>query len=211
MKKIIVSLALTFAVALVANAESPTAEKAKTLKVGDTAPAFKIKNTSGKEIDLAKLTRPRGRCWYASPAVASAATASCRTFQALHEAYKKDGIRLVAIFAEPDEKFAKYAKSKQFKMQYALDPKRNSWKTFGTKTMPSNFLIGKGGKVIAISKGCDPSGLIARNLGDKTATLLKAEKVDIKTQVDKNREAGCPEGSRELITHRRRGNSAHFF
>ena len=179
MKKII--LALVLAVAFVA-----TAEPAKTLKVGDTAPAFKIKNTSGKEIDLAKLS--------AKGPVLVRLTCGCLGcdrelpyFQALHEAYKKDGIRLVAIFAEPDEKFAKYAKSKQFKMQYALDPKRNSWKTFGTKTMPSNFLIGKGGKVIAISKGCDPSGLIARNLGDKTATLLNTAKVDIKTQVDKNK------------------------
>ena len=55
MKKIIISLALTFAVALVANAESPK-KKVKALKVGDAAPAFKIKDTNGKEIDLAKLT-----------------------------------------------------------------------------------------------------------------------------------------------------------
>ena len=159
---------------------------AKTVVIGADAPEFRIKDSSGKEIDLTKLS--------AKGPVLVRLTCGCLGcdrelpyFQALHKAYKKDGIRLVAIFAEPDEKFAKYAKSKQFKMQYALDPKRNSWKTFGTKTMPSNFLIGKGGKVIAISKGCDPSGLIARNLGDKTATLVKAEKVDIKSQVDKNR------------------------
>ncbi len=162
------------------------AEPLKALKVGEAAPAFKIKDTNGKQINLTKLT--------AKGPVLVRLTCGCLGcdrelpyFQALHEAYKKEGIRLVAIFAEPDEKFAKYAKSKQFKMQYALDPKRNSWKTFGTKTMPSNFLIGKGGKVIAISKGCDPSGLIARNLGDKTATLLNTAKVDIKTQVDKNK------------------------
>ena len=77
-------------------------------------------------------------------------------------------------------------------MLYATDPKRTSWTVFGTKTMPSNFLIDKGGKVIAISKGCDPSGLIARNLGDKTATLLNTAKVDIKTQVDKNKKPVTP-------------------
>ncbi|HBU60674.1 MAG TPA: hypothetical protein DEB48_12610 [Verrucomicrobiales bacterium] len=77
-------------------------------------------------------------------------------------------------------------------MQYALDPKKNSWKIFGTKTMPSNFLIDRGGKVVAISKGCDPSGLIARNLGDKTAQLVKAEKIDIKGQVDKNKKTAAP-------------------
>ena len=181
MKKIILSLSLTLAVAFVA-----TAEPAKALKVGDAAPAFKIKDTNGKQINLTKLT--------AKGPVLVRLTCGCLGcdrelpyFQALHEAYKKDGIRLVAIFAEPDEKFAKYAKTKKLNMQYALDPKRNSWKIFGTKTMPSNFLIAKGGKVVAISKGCDPSGLIARNLGDQTATLVKAEKVDIKSQVDKNR------------------------
>ena len=185
MKKIIISLALTFAVALVANAESPK-KKVKALKVGDAAPAFKIKDTNGKEIDLAKLTL-KGPVLVRLTCGCLGCDRELPYFQALHKAYRKEGIRLVAIFAEPDEKFAKYAKSKQFKMQYALDPKRNSWKTFGTKTMPSNFLIGKGGKVIAISKGCDPSGLIARNLGDKTATLLNTAKVDIKTQVDKNK------------------------
>ena len=162
------------------------AEPLKALKVGEAAPAFKIKDTNGKQINLTKLT--------AKGPVLVRLTCGCLGcdrelpyFQALHEAYKKDGIRLVAIFAEPDEKFAKYAKTKKLNMQYALDPKRNSWKVFGTKTMPSNFLIGKGGKVVAISKGCDPSGLIARNLGDKTASLVKADKVDIKSQVDKNR------------------------
>ena len=190
MKKIIISLALTFAVALVANAESPK-KKVKALKVGDAAPAFKIKDTNGKEIDLAKLTI-KGPVLVRLTCGCLGCDRELPYFQALHKAYQKEGIRLVAVFAEPDEKFAKYAKSKQFKMQYALDPKRNSWKTFGTKTMPSNFLIGKGGKVVAISKGCDPSGLIARNLGDKTATLLNTAKVDIKTQVDKTKKPVTP-------------------
>ena len=185
MKKIIVSLALTFAVALVANAESPK-KKVKALKVGDAAPAFKIKDTNGKEIDLAKLTI-KGPVLVRLTCGCLGCDRELPYFQALHKAYQKEGIRLVAIFAEPDEKFAKYVKTKKLNMLYATDPKRTSWTVFGTKTMPSNFLIDKGGKVIAISKGCDPSGLIARNLGDKTATLLNTAKVDIKTQVDKNK------------------------
>ena len=183
MKKIIVSLALTVSVAFTATADSP---KTKTLKVGDAAPAFKIKDTNGKEIDLAQLTI-KGPVLVRLTCGCLGCDRELPYFQALHKAYKKEGIRLVAIFAEPDEKFAKYVKTRKLNMQYALDPKRNSWKIFGTKTMPSNFLIAKGGKVVAISKGCDPSGLIARNLGDKTASLVKAEKVDIKSQVDKNR------------------------
>jgi len=188
MKKIIVSLALTVSVAFTATADSP---KTKTLKVGDAAPAFKIKDTNGKEIDLAKLTI-KGPVLVRLTCGCLGCDRELPYFQALHKAYKKEGIRLVAIFAEPDEKFAKYVKTRKLNMQYALDPKRGSWKIFGTKTMPSNFLIGKGGKVIAISKGCDPSGLIARNLGDKTATLLNTAKVDIKKQVDKNKKPVQP-------------------
>ena len=185
MKKIIISLALTFAVALVANAESPK-KKVKAIKVGDAAPAFKIKDTNGKEIDLAKLTI-KGPVLVRLTCGCLGCDRELPYFQALHKAYQKEGIRLVAVFAEPDEKFAKYVKTKKLNMLYATDPKRKSWSVFGTKTMPSNFLIGKGGKVVAISKGCDPSGLIARNLGDKTATLVKAEKVDIKKQVDQKK------------------------
>ena len=186
MKKIIVSLALTLSVAFTA-----TAEPNKALKVGDDAPEFKIKDTNGKEINLAKLAK-KGPVLVRLTCGCLGCDRELPYFQALHEAYKKEGIRLVAVFAEPDEKFAKYAKTKKLKMQYALDPKKNSWQIFGTKTMPSNFLIEKGGKVAAISKGCDPSGLIARNLGDKAAKLVKANKVDIKAQVDKNKKPVTP-------------------
>ena len=55
MKKIIVSLALTLAVAFTATADS--AKKKAPLKVGDKAPTFQIKDTNGKQIDLNKLTK----------------------------------------------------------------------------------------------------------------------------------------------------------
>ena len=186
MKKIIVSLALTLAVAF-----TSTAEPAKTLKVGDAAPEVKIKDTNGKEINLAKLAK-KGPVLVRLTCGCLGCDRELPYFQALHKAYKKDGIRLVAVFAEPDEKFAKYVKTKKLNMQYALDPKKSSWQVFGTKTMPSNFLIEKGGKVAAISKGCDPSGLIARNLGDKAAKLVKTNKVDIKAQVDKDKKSVAP-------------------
>ena len=164
---------------------------AEPLKVGDAAPQFKIKDTKGKEINLAKLAK--------SGPVLVRLTCGCLGcdrelpyFQALHEAYRKDGIKFVAVFAEPDNKFATYVKTKKLNMQYALDPGKDSWKIFGTNTMPSNFLIGKGGKIAAISKGCDPSGLIARDLGDKAANLVKTTKVDIKAKVDKKRDLNTP-------------------
>ena len=182
-------LAIALTTALAVNAE-PT-KKPQPLKVGDAAPAFKIKATNGKHIDLAKLS--------AKGPVLVRLTCGCLGcdrelpyFQAVHEAYKKQGIQFLAIFAEPDEKFGKYVKTKKLNMLYATDPKKQSWPVFGTKTMPSNFLIDKGGKVIAISKGCDPSGLSATKIGYQAADLVKADQVNIKQQVDQSKKLVTP-------------------
>ena len=43
---------------------------------------------------------------------------------------------------------AKYAAEKKLDVLYAVDPKGESWGTFQTKTMPTNFLIAKGGKIV---------------------------------------------------------------
>tara|TARA_Y100001934_G_scaffold281809_1_gene392900 strand:- start:5125 stop:5709 length:585 start_codon:yes stop_codon:yes gene_type:complete len=175
MKTRLIAVALFSALSITAVAAP---KNSPSLKIGGQAPEFKIKDASGKEVDLAKLT--------AKGPVLVRLTCGCLGcdmelpyFQALHEAYKKQGLTSLAVFAEPDEKFAKYAKSKKLDMRYALDPKRESWKVFGTKTMPSNILIDKGGKVVAISKGCNPEGLKALALGDQAAELVDADKVDI--------------------------------
>ncbi len=187
MKKIILALTLTTALA----AQAEPAKKSAALKVGDKAPAFKIKGTNGKPIGLSNLIN-KGPVLVRLTCGCLGCDRELPYFQAVHEAYKKEGIQFVAIFAEPDEKFAKYVKTKKLNMLYATDPKKQSWPVFGTKTMPSNFLIDKGGKVIAISKGCDPSGLIATKIGNQAATLVKADKVNIKQQVDKNKKPATP-------------------
>ena len=68
-------------------------------------------------------------------------------------------------------------------MLYAVDPKGDSWKVFKTKTMPTNFLIEKGGRIKAIAAGCEPSGLVAEVLSKKVADLLKTQTVDVKKKV----------------------------
>ena len=88
-------------------------------------------------------------------------------FQALHESYKGKGLTSVAIFKEPDAKVESYVKEKKLQMLYAVDTDGRSWDIFQTKTMPTNFLIEKGGTIRAIAAGCDPSGLIAQNLSEE--------------------------------------------
>lgn len=68
-------------------------------------------------------------------------------------------------------------------MLYAVDSKGEAWNVFETKTMPTNFLIEKGGKITAIAAGCDPSGLLAKKFSEKVAKTVNQEAVDVQKKV----------------------------
>jgi peroxiredoxin len=157
---------------------------AKTVVVGKQAPAFKIKGADGKIIDLAQLTK-KGPVLVRLTCGCSGCDKELAYFQALHKAYKGKGLISLAIFREADSKVEKYVKSKKLNMLYAVDPKGASWKIFQTKTMPTNFLIEKGGRIKAIAPGCEPSGLVAEALSKKVADLLQTKTVDVRKKVQK--------------------------
>src|SRR5579859_752458 len=130
----------------VALAADPPAEQAKKkVDVGTQAPEFKIKDANGKEINLADLTA-KGPVLVRLTCGCSGCDKELAYFQALHEAYKDVGLTSLAVFKEPDAKVASYVKEKKLNMLYAVDTKGESWNVFETKTMPTNILIGKGGK-----------------------------------------------------------------
>jgi peroxiredoxin len=177
--------AAAFALAVpAARAAEPPARK---VAVGEQAPAFKVKDASGKEIDLAELTA-RGPVLVRLTCGCAGCDKELAYFQELHAAYKDKGLTSLAVFKEPDEKVAKYVREKKLDMLYAVDPKGASWDVFQTRTMPSNFLIDRGGKVVAIATGCDTSGLLARNLSKKVAAVVDAPAVDVKAKVDERKE-----------------------
>ena len=49
--------------------------------------------------------------------------------------------------------------------------------------MPTNFLIAKGGKIISVAAGCDPSGLLAKKLSEKVAKTVNADAIDVQKKV----------------------------
>ena len=165
-------------------AEPAPAPRAKVkVAVGEAAPAFKIKDASGKVVDLAELTA-KGPVLVRLTCGCSGCDKELAYFQTLSEAYKGQGLISLYVFKEPDTKMAKYAAEKKLDVLYAVDPKGESWGTFQTKTMPTNFLIEKGGKIVSIAAGCDPSGLLANTVSEKTGKLLNLNPVDVKTKVE---------------------------
>jgi peroxiredoxin len=176
----LVCAALALVVAIHVRAEEPKKSK---VDVGTQAPSFKFKDASGKEVDLAELTA-KGPVLLRLTCGCSGCDKELAYFQAIHEAYKDAGLTSVAVFRENDTKMATYAKEKKINMLYAVDPQGEAWKVFDTKAMPVNFLIEKGGKILHVASGCDPSGLLAKKVGDKAAKVVGTSAVDVKAKVD---------------------------
>ena len=179
---LLVAVALAIPTLTIADeAAKPQVEVKTGLKVGQQAPDFKIKDANGKVIDLARLTA-EGPVLVRLTCGCSGCDKELGYFQALHEAYKGKGLTSVAVFKEPDAKVEKYVKEKNLHMLYAVDTDGKSWDTFQTKTMPTNFLIDKGGVIRAIAAGCDPSGLVAQNLSEKVAKLVGSSAADVQKE-----------------------------
>ncbi len=169
-----------FAATFLATASLVAAEPAPAdgLKVGQQAPAFQFTDSTGKQVDLAELTA-KGPVLVRLTCGCSGCDKELAYFQALHKAYKDKGLVSVAVFKEPDAKVESYVKEKQLDMLYTVDTAGKTWDVFQTKTMPTNFLIEKGGKIRRIAAGCDPSGLVAQKLAEETAKLVGAESADV--------------------------------
>ncbi|MEI8018062.1 MAG: redoxin domain-containing protein [Schlesneria sp.] len=183
-RSFVLASALLFLVGLT-NAEEPakTSEPVtKKVDIGTQAPDFKFKDASGKEITLAELTA-KGPVLVRLTCGCSGCDKELAYFQAMHEGYKDLGLTSVAIFREPDSKVAAYVKEKKLNMLYSVDTKGDAWNVFETKTMPTNFLIAKGGKIVSVAAGCDPSGLLAKKLSEKVAKTVNTETVDVQKKV----------------------------
>ena len=111
-------LTVVFAAVTLA-ADPPTSAK---VDVGQPAPAFKIKDPTGKVIDLAELTA-KGPVLVRLTCGCSGCDKELAYFQKIDEAYKGQGLVSLYVFKEPDEKMAKYAAEKKLEVLCAVDPR----------------------------------------------------------------------------------------
>lgn len=192
--RLAVSVVALLGVSALLRADDPAKKsdpaKAETkLAVGQAAPDFRIRDSAGKEIRLAELSA-HGPVLVRLTCGCSGCDKELAYFKELHDAYKGKGLTSLAVFKEPDAKVEQYVKTKNLNMLYAVDTKGESWKVFQTTSMPTNFLIDKGGTIIAIAAGCDTSGLLANRLSEKAAKLVDAKPVDVKGKVESKTTSG---------------------
>jgi peroxiredoxin Q/BCP len=152
------------------------------LKVGDTAPNFKLTGSDGKTYDLSEL---KGKtvivAWYPK-AFTGGCTAECKSF-------KKDGALLkafdVAYFtASTDsvEENTRFAKSLETDYAILSDPTKETAKAYGilsdkgTNAKRVTFIIGADGKIADIETKVNTADA-AKQMADKlTALKVPAKK-----------------------------------
>jgi len=159
--------------------------KTETLK---DVPKITLVSPDGKtSYDLAKLVE-KGPVLIRLTCACTGCDAELAFFQKLQESYNDKGLQTIAVFREKPEALESYAVKKKIAFMWLSDPKGDLWKTFDAKTMPTNILIEKGGKVIRVVNGCTIDGKNAQILSEEVARMLRTEPVTIatpKAKVDK--------------------------
>jgi peroxiredoxin len=143
------------------------------------APKVVLKSPDGKRAyDLQKLTA-EGPVLVRLTCACSGCDAELPYFQKLQAAYDAKGFKTLAVFQEEPEALQSYVEKKDIQFLWLADPKGAAWKTFDAKTMPTNILIDKGGKVVKIVAGCAKDGKNAQVLSAEISKLLKTDEAKI--------------------------------
>jgi peroxiredoxin len=143
------------------------------------APKVVLKSADGKKAyDLDKLTA-KGPVLVRLTCACSGCDQELPFFQKLQAAYDAKGLQTVAVFQETPEAASEYTAKKGVHFLWLADTKGELWKTFDAKTMPTNILIDKGGKIVKVVEGCARDGKNAQALSAEIAKLLQTDVAEV--------------------------------
>jgi peroxiredoxin len=176
MRFVVAAIALSFLTHAGLAQETKTPRQAQTPQ---EAPKIVLQSPDGKQsYDLAKLVE-KGPVLIRLTCACTGCDAELAFFQKLQESYNDKGLQTIAVFREKPEAIESYAVKKQIRFMWLSDPKGDLWKTFDAKTMPTNILIEKGGKVAKVVSGCTLDGKNAQTLSEEVARLVQTAPVTI--------------------------------
>lgn len=195
MKKIILLLMLAFS-AFLAQAQTTT------LKAGDTAPDFKLKNVDNKEVSFASFPKAKGYIVVFTCNTCPYAVGYEQRIIDLDKKFKPQGYPVIAINpndpeaskADTFDKMQDLAKEKKYPFPYLLDPGQKITDEYGAKRTPHIFIVSKTAKgnvveyVGAIDN--DPEGTKADKV-KYAEDVIAALKSNQKPAVTQTKEIGC--------------------
>lgn len=195
MKKIILLVMLAFS-AFLSQAQNAT------LKAGDTAPDFKLKNVDGKEISFASYPNAKGFIVVFTCNTCPYAVAYEQRIIDLDNKFRSQGYPVIAINpndpeAQPDDAFNKMqdlAKNKKYPFPYLFDAGQKVTDQFGAKRTPHIFIVSKSAKgnvveyVGAIDN--DPEGTKTEKI-KYAEDVIASLKNNQKPTITQTKEIGC--------------------
>ena len=195
MKKIILLLALAFS-AFIAQAQTAT------LKAGDTAPDFKLKNVNNKEVSFASFPKAKGFIVVFTCNTCPYAVGYEQRIIDLDKKFSSQGYPVIAINpndpeaskADAFDKMQDLAKQKKYPFPYLFDAGQKVTDAYGAKHTPHIFIVSKTSKgnvieyVGAIDN--DPEGTKAEKI-KYAEDAIAALKSNQKPAVTQTKEIGC--------------------
>ena len=195
MKKIILLIMLAFS-AFLSQAQNAT------LKAGDTAPDFKLKNVDGKEVSFASFPKAKGYIVVFTCNKCPYAIGYEQRIIDLDNKFRPQGYPVIAINpndpeaskADTFEKMQELAKNKKYPFPYLFDAGQKVTDQYGAKRTPHLFIVSKTAKgnvveyVGAIDN--DPEG----NNTQKTKyaeDVIASLKSNQKPAITQTKEIGC--------------------
>ncbi|MDR7370365.1 thioredoxin family protein [Flavobacterium aquidurense] len=195
MKKIILLVMLAFS-AFLSQAQNAT------LKAGDTAPDFKLKNVDGKEVSFNSFPKAKGYIVVFTCNTCPYAVGYEQRIIDLDNKFRPQGYPVIAINpndpeaskADTFEKMQELAKDKKYPFPYLFDAGQKVTDQYGAKRTPHLFIVSKTDKgnvveyVGAIDN--DPEG----NNGQKTKyaeDVIASLKSNQKPTITQTKEIGC--------------------
>ncbi|MNQ30776.1 Thiol-disulfide oxidoreductase ResA [compost metagenome] len=195
MKKIILLVMLAFS-AFLSQAQNAT------LKAGDTAPDFKLKNVDGKEVSFASFPKAKGYIVVFTCNTCPYAIGYEQRIIDLDNKFRPQGYPVIAInpndpeasTADTFEKMQELAKNKKYPFPYLFDGGQKITDQYGAKRTPHLFIVSKTAKgnvveyVGAIDN--DPEG----NNAQKTKyaeDVIASLKSNQKPAITQTKEIGC--------------------
>ncbi|SHL97254.1 thioredoxin family protein [Flavobacterium chilense] len=195
MKKIILLLVLAFSAFL---SQAQTA----TLKAGDTAPEFKLKNVDNKEVSFASYPKAKGFIVVFTCNTCPYAVAYEQRIIDLDKKFRSQGYPVIAINpndpeaskADAFDKMQDLAKEKKYPFPYLFDAGQKVTDQYGAKHTPHLFIVSKTAKgniveyVGAIDN--DPEGTKTEKI-KYAEDAIAALKSNQKPAVTQTKEIGC--------------------
>jgi peroxiredoxin len=195
MKKIILLLALALTAFL---SQAQTA----TLKAGQTAPEFKLKNVDGKEVSFASFPKAKGFIVVFTCNTCPYAVAYEQRIIELDKKFKPQGYPVIAINpndpeaskADAYDKMQQLAKDKKYPFPYLFDQGQLVTDQYGAKHTPHLFIVSKTSKgnvveyVGAIDN--DPEGTKTEKT-KYAEDVIASLKSNQKPAITETKEIGC--------------------